>query len=186
MSRLKKLPSRLRTKKAALVSQRCDEATRQAAAALKAYKPDDHPDIIQWLETFEISDDNPGSKPVGMHEVPLQEPRSHSEEHFRRSWNGFLPAVEYPEGSIDIKFDQLRTVDILGPVESRDRNDSGLSLVEDFTRPPRKHPAEATDVNEAGILELSEKWESLEGKLRDLVEEHAERCRKCWCEECWE
>jgi len=77
-------------------------------------------------------------------------------------------------------------VDILGPVEFRDRNDSGLSLVEDFTRPPRKHPAEATDVNEAGILELSEKWESLEGKLRDLVEEHAERCRKCWCEECWE
>jgi hypothetical protein len=186
MSRLKKLPSQLWTKKVASKANAHNEATLRAAAALEAYKPDDHPDIIEWLETFETSDNNPGFKPVGMHEVPLQEPRSHSEEHFRRSWNGFLPAVEYPEGSIDIKFDQLRTVDILGPIEPRDRNDSGVSLVADFTRPPRKYSAEATDANEAGILGLSVQWETLEGKLRDLVEEHAERCRKCWCEECWE
>ena len=179
--------SRIWTAKAATAApQLRDEATCQAAAALTQYNSDDYPDIIEWLETFGTSDDNLGSKPVGIHEVPLQEPRHRSEEHFRRSWNSFLPAVEPPNGSINIKFDQLRTVDILGPIESRDRNDSGVSLVEDFTRPPRKHPAEANDVDEAGILELSEKWETLEGKLSDLVEEHAERCRKCCCEECWE
>jgi hypothetical protein len=120
-----------------------------------------------------------------VHEVPLQESRRQYEEQFRGSWNGFLPAVEILEGLIDVDFDQLRTVDILGPVGFRDRNDSGLSVVEDFTRPPRRHPAEAVDINEAGILKLSEKWETREGCLKDLIEEHAETCRECCHEVCW-
>jgi hypothetical protein len=120
-----------------------------------------------------------------MHEVPFQESRRQPEEQFRRSWNGFLPAVEALDGLLDIRFDQLRTVDILRPVDTQARHDSGLSLVEDFTRPPTKHPAEVTDVNEAGIRELSEMWKTREGCLRDLIEEHAEICRKCWHEDCW-
>ena len=190
MSRLKKIASRLWTKKAASTSQAAQEAAllaaAAAAAALAKYNPDNHPDIIAWLETSESS----GSKNVGMHQVPLQtEPSRDFEGQFRRSWNGFLPALGCPDGSMDIAFDQLRTVDILGPVEPRDRNDSGLSLFEDFTRPPgaaRKHPADGTDCGDAGMMwELSERWETREGMMRDLIEEHAASCRKCWHETCW-
>lgn len=179
MARLKKFASRLWAKTPTSLANSPDEA--RPAAALTEYKPDDHPNIIECLG----EDYNLGSKPAGMHEVPPQGSRQQSEEQFRRSWNGFLPAVEAVDGLIDVKFDQLRTVDILGPVEFRDRNDSGLSLVEDFTRPPRKHPAEAVDFNGAGILKLSEMWETREGCLRDLIEEHAERCRACCHECCW-
>ena len=188
MPRLKKLASRLWTKKAASALQVADgEAALQvaAAAASSKYSPDDHPNIIEWLETSEAS----GSKNVGMHEVPLQKTRGDFENRFRRSWNGFLPALGIPDGSIDIKFDQLRTVDILGPVEPRDRNDSGLSVFGDFTRPPgakRRHPAEATDSSDASMMwELSEQWETREGMMKDLIEEHAESCRECWHEGCW-
>lgn len=183
MARLKRFASRLWAKTPISTANSPDEAA--LAAALSEYKPDNHPNIIEWLELSLSSNTNPGSRPVGMHEVPLQAPRSQSEEQFRKSWNGFLPAVEGPDGYIDVNFDQLRTVDILGPVEFRDRNDSGLSLVEDFTRPPRRHPAEAVGVEEAGILELSDQWETREGCLRDLIKEHAERCRECWHEDCW-
>jgi len=180
MSRLRKIASRLWTKKAA-----GDEAALQAAAALTKYNPDKHPHIIEWLVASESS----GSKNVGMHEVPPQQPRREFENQFRRSWNGFLPALGIPDGSIDIKFDQLRTVDNLGPVEPRDRNDSGLSLFKDFTRPPgakRRHPAEATDSSDASMMwELSEQWETREGMMRDLIEEHAKSCRECWHEDCW-
>lgn len=184
MARLKRFASRIWAKTSTATANSPNEAT--PLADLTEYNPDEHPNVIEWLEFSLSSTTNPGSKPVGMHEVPLQGHICQYEEQFRRSWNGLLPAVEALDGLIDIKFDRLRTVDILGPVEFRDRNDSGLSLVEDFTRPPaaRKHPAEATGASESGILELSGQWETREGCLRDLIEEHAERCRKCW-HECW-
>lgn len=183
MARLKTFASRLWAKTSTCTANSPNEAT--PAAALTEYNPDEHPNIIEWLEISLSSTTNPGSKPVGMHEVPFQGHSCHFEEQFRRSWNGFLPAVEALDGLIDVKFDQLRTVDILGPVEFRDRNDSGLSLAEDFTRPPRKHPAESSDVDEAGTRQLSDQWETREGCLKDLIQEHAESCRKCWHESCW-
>lgn len=185
MSRLKKQVPRLWKRKKASAPQSPDEAILQAEVALTEYKPDDHPDIIEWLERPDACDSYPGLGTVGMQKVPLKRPGRGSQEEFRRSWNSHGLDVEIPEGSIDVKFDQLRTVDILDPVERRERNDSGVSLVEDFTRPPKKHPAEAVDIIEAGILELGETWESREGRLRDLIEEHAENCRECWHEACW-
>jgi hypothetical protein len=188
MSRLKKHVSRIWKKKEASTVQLSDEAALQVANALTQYIPGNHPSIIEWLKSSEVSDNHIGYGNVGIQEVPLKRPRQQSEEQFRRSWNSQRLDVEIPEALIDIKFDQLRTVDILAPAEFRDRNDSGLSLFEDFTRPPsaaRKHPAEATDRNGVGIWELSDQWETLEGRLRDLVEEHAASCRKCW-HECWE
>jgi hypothetical protein len=126
MARLKTFASRLWAKTPNSTAKSPDEAT--SAAALTEYKPDNHPNIIEWLEISFSSISNHGSKPVGMHEVPIQLFRRQSEERFRRSWNGFLPAIESHDGSIDVRFDQLRTVDILGPVVYWDRDDSGLSL----------------------------------------------------------
>ena len=185
MSRLKKHVSRLWKKKQTSASHTPNEASIQAAAAFNAYNPDNHPSVVEWLETSETSATILISNNIGMQEVPIAQPSRQSEAQFRQSWNSHGLDVEIPEAVINVKFDQLRTVDILGPVEFRERNDSGLSLVEDFTRPPRRHPSEAIDVNEAGILELSEMWKTREGCLRDLIEEHAESCRKCWHESCW-
>lgn len=178
MSRLKKHVSRLWKKKQTSASHTPDEASIQAAAAFNAYNPDNHPSVVEWLETSETSATILISNNIGMQEVPIAQPSRQSEAQFRQSWNSHGLDVEIPEAVIDVKFDQLRTVDILGPVEFRERNDSGLSLVEHFTR-PRKRPSEATDVNEAAIWRLSDQWETRKGRLRDLVDEHAESCWKC-------
>ena len=180
MSRLKKHVSRLWKKKQTSASHTTDEASIKAAASFNTYNPDDHPNVIGWLECPEEPDTN-----LGMQEVPLKQPKRQSEERFRQSWNSHGLDVEIPEALIDVKFDQLRTADILGPVEFRERNDSGLSLVEDFTRPPIRHPSEATGSKEAAIWRLSDQWETRNGRLRDLIDEHAASCRKCW-HECWE
>ena len=190
MSRLKNLIAQFSEKKAAApAAQQIDEAAvvalRTAAALTEyIYKPDNHLNVTTWLETSKAFDMTLGSENLVMQEVPLQGPRRQSEEQFRGSWNSHRLDVEIPEAVIDVGFDQLWAEGALGAVaEPLYRNDSALSLHEDFTRP---NDAWKSDVNKARIWELSAQWETHEGMLRDMVDEHTASCRKCWHEDCWE
>jgi hypothetical protein len=181
--------SRISRKKADIVaSQTYDDATLEAAAALTRFRPDSHPSIIKWLEHHRASDGGLNSENIDLEEVPLQGPRRHSEEVFRRSWNGFLQDPGLAEAAVDVRFDQLRITYLLGGVEASNRNDSGSDLVDGSMQPDAaaNGKVEPTDIEEAELLELTDRWETRNGRLKDLIEEHAATCRKLGHESCWE
>jgi len=190
VSHIKSLVSRISRKRQQDDSapQTPGEAKSAAAAALTKYRPERYPSVIQWLECPKASGSRLGPHNADIEEVPQQGPRRQSEEEFRRSWNGFVRNPEIAEAATDDRFDQLRTTYPLDETESADRNDSGLVLVDDSMQPEVAPDGEAkpTEIDEAELLAMTAKWQTRNGRLRDLIEEHAASCRKCRHEACWE